>query len=72
MNTIFKLVYYGTNQKTPPANNQRQRRKSEAISVMFRHLSWTAPAWESQPQEIHRMKETKIAHTVNVRKPEEI
>ena len=25
MNTIFKLVYYGTNQKTPPANNQRQR-----------------------------------------------
>ena len=72
MNTIFKLVYYGTNQKTPPANNQRQTRKSEAVSVMFRHLSWTTPAWESQPQEIHRMKETKIAHTVNVRKPEEI
>ena len=39
---------------------------------MFGQLLWlTVPAWENQAQEIHRMKGTKIAHTVNVRKPEE-
>ena len=38
------------------------------LCAMFGQLiSWTASPWENQAQEIHRMKETKIAHTVNVR-----
>ena len=65
--------------KAPSANNQRQRvalhvyrnRHSEIVRqlcAMFGQLiSCTASPWENQAQEIHRMKETKIAHTVNVR-----